>query len=108
MTIQRVILIAAGLLFAIPAFFFLTTDVLVGDVNCGTAMVQRDTDSLILQTGDPIEDDFSAQVLRDECAQKVFRNRIITLSLIVVAVTLFVLAARSKPRGERFPGDPIV
>jgi hypothetical protein len=108
MTVRRVILIAAGLLFAVPAFFFLTTDLLVDNVNCGTAMVPRDTDSLVLQTGDPIEDDFTAQVLRDECSQNVFRNRIITLSLVLVATTLFILAARSKPDNERFPGDPIV
>jgi len=105
---RRVILTVAGVLFLIPAFFFLTTDLFVGDVNCGTAMVPRDTDALVLQTGDLIEDDFAAEALRGECSQRVFRNRVITIGMVGLAVALFVAASRSKPKDERFPGDPIV
>ena len=108
MNAQRLILIVLGVAFLVAAFFFLTTDLLVGDVNCGTAMVPRDTDSLVLQTGDIIEDDFTAEVVRNECGQKVFRNRIITLGFVVAAIITFTIAATVKPRHERFPGDPIV
>ena len=98
----------AAIIVLIGSFFALTTDTLTQEVNCGTALVPRDTDASLVDTGDLAADDFRAEVVRSECAQRLLRNRIVSVALGAVGAVLLVLAARAKSAPPRFPGDPIV
>ena len=108
MNTRQIVLLVLGSLALVGAFLALTTDVFAHGVNCGTGLVRRNTDALILETGDFAEDDFQAEVVRGACGQQIMRSRVITAAAAVAAAGLFVASRRAGQVRDRFPGDPIV
>jgi hypothetical protein len=104
----KFLLLFLAALLLVAAFFFGTTDRFAGRNNCGAALFPKDTEQLVQQSGDPIEDDFEAEILRDQCGQEILRQRLLTGLFVVLAVVAIVVAFRLRPPPERFPGDPIV
>ena len=90
------------------AFFVGTTDRFSGTQNCGAALFPRDTEQLTQESGDPIEDDFAAEVRRDQCAHEILTQRLLMGLLLLGAIGAVIAAVRVRPRPQRFPGDPIV
>jgi hypothetical protein len=104
----KLLLLVLAALLLVTAFVLGTTDRFSGEQNCGAALFPKDTAQLVEQSGDLIDDDFSAEVTRKQCAREILRQRIFTAIAVVVAAGLVVLAFRGRARAERFPGDPIV
>ncbi len=105
---KKILLFALAALLLIPAFVLGTTDILSGDQNCVAALFPKDTEQLVQQSGDPIEDDVVAEMTREKCDREILRQRVLMGFVLLLAVCVFITATRVTDQVERFPGDPIV
>ncbi len=108
MHLRHVALAVASGLVVLGALFLATADVRVLERDCGSPLLVRDNSKLAIQTGNVADDDFAVQRILDSCSHAIAARRIIVGLMAVLSVALGVAASRSRPRPQRFPGDPIV
>lgn len=108
MTTRRLILLTLTTVLIVGAFLLATSDVHTRNRNCGSALLPRDTTGMGLNTGDTARDDFSVQEVSADCRHLILRQRYLLALTVAAAGVTGVLAKRSHPKVERFPGDPIV
>ena len=108
MHLRRLALALASGLLVFSAVALAVLDNHFEERNCGSAIIPRDTSQIAVQSGDVADDDFALQRLVDGCDHAIWARRYLTGVMILGGIVLGVLAARSKPRVVRFPGDPIV
>src|SRR6476646_8162502 len=102
----KILLFALAAVLLVPAFLLATTDTFSGKQNCGAALFPKDTEELVQQSGDLIEDDFNAEITRQQCDHEILQKRLLTALVLAGSIGLVITAIRLKPRPGRFPGDP--
>jgi hypothetical protein len=107
MNTRRIVLTLLSGLLAVGGLVLLTVDIHADQRDCGSAVLPRDTSQLGIDTGNVANDDFATQVVLDDCAHDLLRQRLLCGGMLVVAGGLLVWGRRRRRRLD-LPGGPII
>ena len=107
MKTRRIVLSVLSGLLVVGALVLLTVDIHADQRDCGSGLLARDTSALGVNTGNVANDDFAAQVVEDDCAHDLLRQRMLCGGMVVIAIGLLIWGRR-RPQRLELPGRSVI